>query len=89
MSGCTDVCEVVIDMLVGRQDYEPNDDENHDDIIEALGKFVNHYDALLGACEGGLKFLASMSSGIGLESERQNKQAFRKMLITAIAAGGK
>ena len=41
---------------------------------------------LLELAENGLKSLNSMTSGIGLESERQNKAAFRKMLQEAKAA---
>ena len=44
---------------------------------------------LLRVCENGLKFLNSMTAGIGLESEKQNKQAFKKMLRQVITKAKK
>jgi hypothetical protein len=41
--------------------------------------------ALLEACKDGLKFLDSMTSGIGLTSEKQNKTAFKRIIEKAIA----
>ena len=41
---------------------------------------------LLAACEDGIKYLDANTSGIGLESEKQNTAAFRRILEAAIKA---
>lgn len=51
---------------------------------EANARLIAAAPDLLAACEDGLKFLDSITSGIGLESEKQNKAAFRRILKQAI-----
>ena len=52
MTSCTDVCEVVTEMIAGRTKYKLNlDDDNHDDIIEAACKVFSSRDGLLEACK--------------------------------------
>ena len=51
MTHCTDVCEIVMDILMlSGFDIKP-DDEDHDDVIEALGKYIQQHKNLIDACD--------------------------------------
>ena len=85
MNDCTDVCEVVMDVLIGLgYDIKTDEgDEDHADILSAFCKYSQSYTDLLNACKIAIKFLDSMATPItGFQQE--NRRAFRKIVADSI-----
>ena len=79
-TSCTDVCELVTDtMLMYDCGIDPNSD-NHDDIIEAWGKYRQAHDELLEAC----KMVERAWAGNGVDMA----EAVDACLLAITKAGG-